>query len=122
MPLIPPFLLQKLYVKGSLRPAENGFSLELRNTIAPATIVGITSLQLDGVAVKPEDITIEPDRGSSRPAEELARKPLLFPVYKVVKLHITGIPISPGPHRLTIRINVKEVGPLDIQIQDTVST
>jgi len=47
---------------------------------------------------------------------------LLFPVSKAIKLHIAGSPISPGPHKLTIRINVKEVGPLDIQIQDTVST
>jgi len=32
MPAIPPFVLKKLYVKGSLHAEDNGFALDLKNT------------------------------------------------------------------------------------------
>ncbi|MEE8392103.1 MAG: hypothetical protein V3S14_15085 [Anaerolineae bacterium] len=48
MPAIPPFVLKKLYVKGSLRAEADGFALDLKNSIAPASIVAFTGLDVDG--------------------------------------------------------------------------
>lgn len=123
MPFIPPILLQKLYVKGSLRSTEDGFAFDLRNTIAPATIIGIDALEVDGRAIDidPERITIQPAQGVPRSLKEISRqKPVYFPIYKVITVRVAGTPISAGLHRLTVRVNVREVGAIDIPISDVV--
>lgn len=125
MPLIPPILLQKLYVKGSLRSAEDGFAFDLRNTIAPATIIGIESLEVDGKAIDidPERVTIHPAQGTPRNLKEISKqKPIYFPVYKVITVHVAGTPLSAGSHRLIMRVNVKEVGTIAIPISDAIDT
>ncbi|MCX7682270.1 MAG: hypothetical protein N2508_09980 [Anaerolineae bacterium] len=124
MPFIPPILLQKLYVKGSLRLVEGGFAFDLRNTIAPATIIGIDALEVDGRAIDivPEAITIQPEQGTPRNLKEISRqKPVYFSIYKVITVHVAGQSLSAGPHKLVVRVNVKEVGPIDIPISDTVA-
>ena len=37
MPAIPEFVLRKLFVPGSLKPVEGGFTFALNNTFAPVT-------------------------------------------------------------------------------------
>lgn len=64
MPAVPAFLLNKLYVKGSLKNTEDGFELAIKNTLAPGTIIGLGSLQIDGHAYPLEDTTVESEAGS----------------------------------------------------------
>ncbi|HEC33714.1 MAG TPA: hypothetical protein ENI37_03235, partial [Chloroflexi bacterium] len=58
MPAIPPVLLKKLYVKGSLRAEGDGFALDLKNSIAPGTILGFKGLELDGAPVELAQVAI----------------------------------------------------------------
>ncbi len=120
MPAIPPFVLKKLYVKGSLHTEDDGFALDLRNSIAPATITAFTGLNVDGQVVTPAHVTIIPPSGNPWTTSEIsAQAPLLFPVGVTVTLRIAGKTLEPGPHEFTIHIVVQEVGPLDIPVSDT---
>jgi len=122
MPAIPPFVLKKLYIKGSLHVEGDGFALELQNTIAPATITAITGLDLDGQTIDAGRITLLPPDGHPRPASEVsAGAPFMFPVGAIVTLRVAGQELKPGPHQLDIHIIVQEVGPLDIPISDTLT-
>jgi len=71
MPAIPPFLLKKLYVKGSLQDDEGGFTLALKNVIAPATISGFVGLEVDGRAVDAAGITVIAPNGNPRRADDV---------------------------------------------------
>jgi len=120
MAAIPPFVLKKLYVKGSLRAEEDGFALELKNTIAPATITGFTGLDVDGQAMDPAQVTLIPPGGNPCAMSEVsAQAPLPFPIGATVTLRLAGHTLAPGPHALAIHVVVQEVGPLDIPVSDT---
>ncbi|MBU0703303.1 MAG: hypothetical protein KKC18_05495, partial [Chloroflexi bacterium] len=115
MPAIPPFVLKKLYVRGSLRAEENGFALDIENSIAPATIVAFTGLDLDGQAVSPAQVTVIPSGSEPCPMNEItAQSPLQFPVGATFTLRVKGRPLAPGPHEFVVRVVVQEAGPLDI--------
>ena len=119
MPAIPPFLLRKLYVKGSLRTEEDGFALDLQNVIAPGTITALTGLDVDGQAMDLAQVTVIPPSGSPRSMGEISTQAtLLFPVGANVTLRVSGKTLEPGPHELVIRVVVQDVGPLDIPVSD----
>jgi hypothetical protein len=120
MPAIPPFVLKKLYVKGSLRAEDDGFALDLKNVIAPGTISAFTGLDLDGQPVDPVQVTLVPPGGNPRSASQVSpQAPLQFPVGATVTLRVAGATLVPGPHELAIHVVVREVGPLDIPVTDT---
>jgi hypothetical protein len=122
MPAIPPFVLKKLYVKGSLRTEDDGFALDLKNTIAPATITAFTGLDVDGQAIAPAQVTLVPPNGNSRSGGEVSgQTSLSFPVGATVTLRVAGKALEPGPHELVTHVVVDEVGPLAIPIADTLA-
>jgi hypothetical protein len=120
MPAIPPFVLKRLYVKGSLQAEQGGFSVSLSNVIAPGTITGITGLLVDGGSVDLAGVGLMLPDAVARPASTITRaSPLQFPVGSTVKVIVHGEELDPGPHRLAIQVIVREVGPIEIPIQDT---
>ena len=121
MPAIPPFLLKKLYVKGSLHDDDGGFTLALKNVIAPATISGFMGLEVDGRAVDITGVTLIAPNGNSRRADDVSAKvPLVFPTGAVVTLRVDDQPLGPGMHQLTIHVVAKELGPVSIPVSDQV--
>jgi hypothetical protein len=122
MPVIPATVLKRLYVKGSLRVKDGGFAFDLKNLIAPATITGIDGLELNGQKIDDSRVTVVSPSGSSRAIAHISRgRPLQFPVGVVVTLHVSDETLQPGPHDLAVRVEVKEIGSLDIPVSDTVA-
>lgn len=121
MPTIPSTVLEKLYVKGSLRLDEEGFAFDLKNLIAPATITEVTCLHVDDVARDDSTLTVVPPSGNPRPADRVAgSRPIDFPVGAVVTIRVSGEPLSWGTHHITLCIKLKEIGSLEIPVSDTV--
>jgi hypothetical protein len=119
MPAIPPIVLKKLYVKRSLRIEDEGFALDLTNSIAPGTILGLKGLELDGAPVELARVTVL-SAGRVRPAGDIsADAPLQFPLGATFTLQVAGT-LKPGDHRLKIRVVVQDVGPLEIPVADRV--
>jgi hypothetical protein len=122
MPVIPATVLKKLYVNGSLQVKEGGFVFDLKNLIAPATITSIEGLDVNGEQVDDSQVTIVLPSGSSRPMSQISPgSPLHFPVGVVVTLHVSDETLKPGQHDLTVRLEVKEIGSLDIPVSDTIA-
>lgn len=121
MPAIPPILLKKLYVQGSLRAQGDGFALDLHNPIAPGTIVSLRGLELDGQSVPLGQVTVVQPNGEARPAAGITpQSPLQFPQGATFTLQAAGIALGRGDHRLSIRVVVQDVGPLEIPVSDRV--
>jgi len=121
MSSVPSFLLKKLYSKGSLKNTTSGFQLAIRNIVAPATIVGLAPLRVDGVEYPLETTTaILPDGRQVFATELSADSPLSFSVGDTVTIQVEGEPLAPGSHELFIAPRTKEAGELDISVRDTV--
>ena len=120
MPAIPPFVLGKLYVKGSLRSDHDGFALELKNVIAPGTILDCVGLCVDGETVDLRQVALTSPSGDVRAMSGISEQtPLHFPVGATVVLRVALWPLPVGPHEIVVRVVADEVGPLDIPISDT---
>jgi hypothetical protein len=121
MPVIPPTVLKRLYVKGSLRLEDRGFAFDLKNLIAPATITDIDRLEVDGDAVDDSLVTFVPPSGNARCMEHISSgTPLHFPVGVVISVHVASGALEPGEHELILHLSLKEIGTLGIPISDTV--
>jgi hypothetical protein len=123
MPAIPSSVLRKLYVTGSLRAEDDGFALELKNTIAPATIVAFNGLNVDGQPMELTQVTLAPPDGDPRPVDAISEKaPVSFPINAILVLSCaSGETLEPGPHELIVHAVVREVGPIDIPVSDALA-
>jgi hypothetical protein len=122
MPVIPAGVLKKLYVKGSLQAKGGGFVFDLKNLIAPATITGVDHLEVDGRRIDHSRVSVVSPSGSSRPLNQIsAASPVHFPVGVVVTLVVSDESLETGQHDLVLRLQVKEIGTLDIAVSDTVA-
>jgi hypothetical protein len=112
--------LKAVYSKGSLRTSTKGFELILKNNLAPATVISLLSLKVDGRECSREDIFVV--RGESRIAVNSidADHPLVFPLYTLVTMYVQDEPLTPGRHRIVISLATKEVGMVDIPIVDKI--
>lgn len=119
MAVIPPSMLEKLYVEGSLRAEDEGFAFDLKNLVAPAVITGFEGLDVDGRPMDPAQVTVEPPSHNPRAMDRISpRRPLHFPVGAIITLRVAGQTLHPGRHELTVHLEVKEIGPLDVPISD----
>jgi len=122
MPVIPATVLKKLYVHGSLRRQDGGFAFDLKNLIAPATIVSVGGLEVDGKQIDGSKMTIRPPSGNARATDQISSgRPLVFPVGMVVTVHVSSESLERGQHDLTLHVDVKEIGSLDIPVSDDIA-
>jgi hypothetical protein len=119
---IPPYILKKLYVKDSLRVEDGGLALDLKNSIAPATIVAFTGLDLDGQALDLAQAAVFSPDGDPRALGKIsAESPLPFPLHATVTLRVAAQALDPGSHELVIRVIVQDVGSLNLPVSDTLA-
>ncbi len=117
---IPTALLRRFYVGKSLTSLEDGFQFQLANRIAPTTILSLGPIEVDGEIIAPDQITVQASK--PRPATAIRdRSPLFLRMGKVITLTVTGKSLPPGHHQIIVHALTKEVGPVSIEFDDTVS-
>ncbi|MBU0495356.1 MAG: hypothetical protein KKA73_02520 [Chloroflexi bacterium] len=118
MPAIPAFLLKKLYVKGSLKNTAAGVEFEIKNTLAPGTIVGAAPITIDEVAYPLADTVVISSDVEQVFADVSPDHPLTFGINAVITLRLTGTELAPGSHQISIPVMTKEAGELQIEVKD----
>lgn len=118
---VPSFILKKLYVKGSLRNTANGFSFELKNTLAEATVISPVRISVDGKEVDATNITLSTGKEKIKSSEVSQAKPVKFMVGTSIVMEVSGAPLQQGMHRIDIRSSSKEFGELSFSIQDNLA-
>ena len=119
--MFPPSLLAKLVMPGSLKNNANGFEFKLKNIIDSATLVGMGPLVVDGTSYAPESITLKLGQNEIR-GDLLSRTNALpIRVSNEAIFSITGDPLLPGDHKLTIQILTREAGRFQFSVTQTLS-
>jgi hypothetical protein len=120
--IIPSFLLKKLYVQGSFKNTQNGFQVALKNALAPGTLIGVGTIQIDGRDIPHEQITITiGDAEAVRASEISLNAPKLFPLNSIVTFLVDDKPLAPGNHSVLIQVSTKEAGDLSITAEDSIN-
>jgi alpha-L-arabinofuranosidase len=113
---IPEFILAGMFEKGSLQRREESFSFVLKNSYAPATILGF-SLEINGEAVAAEELSLQLEGGAVPvPAGQLGEEhPFALPVDRGLTIMV-GRPLE-GEGKLRISVLTREVGELSFSVK-----
>lgn len=120
MPYVPPALLKRLYIKGSLSNTEEGFSFKLKNTLAPGTIIAFKGINVDDKPCPLESIYLVTPTAERLAAEVGAKNPFPLQVNQEITMAVKGVKLEPGRHIVTIKVTTKEVGDLEIPVEDEI--
>ncbi len=118
---ISPSMLERLYVRGSLKNTEKGFEFRLKNNVDSGTISGIKSITIDGAEAPLANFSVKTPAGE-RCAEEIsARSPLYLRYGAEMEIWVGGAPLAAGEHTIVLTIMVLEMGRMEIKIKDEVA-
>lgn len=115
---VPNWLVNRVYQPGSLHHTANGFSFGLHNQAMPASIQRLSELSVDGVALELTQVELVWG-GVTRLASTITPEaPLEVPSHQRLTVVAGQSPLSPGPHRLEIIVELLGFGEIAVQIQD----
>lgn len=119
---IPPALLRRLYVEGSLRNRHDGFEFTLRNRLAPGTLLQLGPLTVDGRRYEGDNLLLH-TRKSTRPTEKIAAEfPFDWPINADITLIGVGPRLAAGAHTLTLDLMLRQTGKATLTIEDTLAS
>jgi len=114
---IPAFVLRKLYVKGSLRAIPGGVRFTLKNSLATASLIGLKSLQVDGLDVPAERVQLSLDGQGMDLGHVTSEKPFVFPRNADADIEVSGV-----QHGTKVKVRMDatsaEFGDLLIEFED----
>ena len=119
--MYPNSVLEKIYVKGSLKNTANGFELAVKNVVDSANVAGLGPLVVDEVSYPPESISWVTERGEQRGDALSYRSPAYFSFGAQARILVHGQPLSAGEHSLTLTALVSEAGRLQFSVKDIVA-
>lgn len=118
--MFPPFILAKLYVKGTLKNTETGFEFSLKNIIDSTMLSGIGPIVVgdksyDGAAIQ---LTM----GDKEWQGDQVNKTNLVPVKMGVPLRvmIQGDPLPAGEVKVTVTATTSDIGKIKFDVKDKI--
>jgi beta-mannosidase len=115
---VPGLLVNRVYVSGSLRHTNDGFTFSLRNPAMPVMLQFLVAMKVDGDPIDPAQIEIV-SGGSSRHASSITPSaPMEIPSGKPFAILVRGQGLTAGQHVLDVTIDVAGVGELSAQLKD----
>ncbi len=120
---VPPFLLRRLYVKGSLRNTSEGFQFELKNTLGAGFAEGLLPVTVDGESMPVEDCWFSV-QDAAEPCPFSAVTPentFTLAMNKATTIVVRGRQLSEGAHRIGLGFQVVGLGPMSFEVTDQVS-
>jgi hypothetical protein len=117
---ISPDMLNRVYLRGSLKNTANGYELTLKNVVEAGSMAGVKSVTVDGNQVSMASVALKHE-GKERRADEVNYgAPFFLRFNAEVSVCVAGQPLAAGAHDIVLVINVSEVGQLQIKIHDEV--
>jgi hydroxymethylglutaryl-CoA reductase (NADPH) len=119
---IPSLILRQLYTFGSLRSSPEGTGFALKNRVSPARLQGVVRLEIDGAEIPLERVTLLPDGAQAIRLEALTPgAPIEFPLKRQLEVHIEGLSLAAGRHRIDFTFEADPFGRLALGVVDAVT-
>ena len=120
--MFPSYVLNNLYVKGSLKNSPTGFQFTIRNNIDSGTVTGLAPITIDSGSINPDKISIKFKDKQIRADQITNDAPLYVYVMSEIQFLVDAEPLQPGTHQLGLLVHTREAGRLQFDITDSVST
>ncbi|TXT54958.1 MAG: hypothetical protein BAJATHORv1_50211 [Candidatus Thorarchaeota archaeon] len=117
---IPKFLLRKLYVKGSLENADDGFVFKIKNSLSAGTAVGMAPIKVDGTEYPLDATVVKSDDTEIKGSEISESNAFPIKVGVEIAIHVQSDPLEEGEHKIDISIKTKEAGNLAFDVKDSI--
>lgn len=116
---VPSFLLRRLYVKGSLRNAADGFEFELRNRLGSGYALRVHPLTVDGAEIAPCAARFVMEDGAAVRFDEVsAANTLTLALNKSIRVRASGARLAPGPRKIGMGFDVPGLGTMRFDFTD----
>jgi hypothetical protein len=118
--MFPPFILAKLYVKGSLKNTETGFEFSLKNIIDSTMLSGIGPIVVGDKSY--EGSAIKMTLGEKEWQGDQIDKAHLVPVKMGVPLRIMiqGEPLAAGAQKISVTATTTDIGKIKFDVKDNI--
>jgi hypothetical protein len=119
MPLkVPGFLLRRLYVKGSLRATDDGFAIDLKNTLGSGYARRLLPLAINGADVDVAKCFFEVDGVVNSFGDVTPENPFSLAMNRISTLGARGVVLPEGIVTVRIGFEVQGLGELSFEITD----
>ena len=123
MSLIPERTLTKVFNRTSLKNRNDKVCFSVKNRLAPATLLGVTRIEIDGADVPLTDVTVCCDDAPSRPLAGITvERPVDFPLGTLLSFDMDIDALPTGRHDLTLGFKTRPFGTLRVAVSDELNT
>ena len=113
-------MLNRLYVRGSLKNVEGGCEFSINNTIDYTSLVGIGPITVDAQVIDTASIRIVMSNQERRGNEITSARPISVYVNNPMRIILEGVTLAPGQHQVGFTANSMDIGQAQISFQDTI--
>ncbi len=118
---VPPFLLRRLYVKGSFTATADGFTFQLENRLGSGYAKRMLPLTLDGEPLDLAASSFEID-GEETTFDAVSESvPFTLAMNKTTIIAYRGGAVTPGSHKVGLGFEVAGLGELGFDFTDEVA-
>lgn len=120
MPIIPAFILRRLYVSGSLNNSESGWQFTLKNSLGSGYAKKMLALELDGEKI-PMDASTFFQNGEDITFQQVDQSNTFgLQMNRSIVIKVSGGKLSPGPHKIWMGFEVPGFGNIGFDFTDEI--
>ena len=123
MPLVPAFILRRLYVKNSLRNTQRGWRFTLRNSLGSGYAVGLVPLKLDESQEIPMSVTWFENDGEEVTFDQVTEDNTFgLKMNKEIVINVDSDQLEPGDHNVYFGCIIPGIGKIGFDFNDVISS
>ena len=123
MSFIPAQILSKLFNRTSLRNCGDKVCFSVKNRLAPATLLHVSRIELDGADVPLDKVNVSCEDDPSMPLASISgKKRLDFPLGRLLTFFMDIDALEPGKHKITVVFATEPFGELRMSVSDDLNT
>ena len=119
--MFPPFLLAKLYVKGSLKNTETGFQFSLKNIIDATMLIGIGPITAGEKVYEAGAITLTVGEKTIHGADLSRTNSIPVRMGMPMTVSVAGEPLTAGAQKISVVATSGDIGKIKFEISETVA-
>ncbi len=115
---VPGLLVSRVYMHGSLRHTQDGFTFSLKNPAMPVRLVALGELRVDGVGIDPAQVELLRGGESRRASSVTHQAPLEIPSGERFTIVVRGHRLAAGQHELHLTAEFAGFGEVSAKLKD----
>ena len=117
---VPPFLLRRLYVKGSLRNTGDDVQFDIKNTLGAGYAEAMLPLTIDNDEIPMDAASFTVDGETTPFTAVTSSTPFTLAMNKLVTITVAGRHLADGKHKVALGFVVTGMGTMQFDVTDAI--